>query len=360
MKTKQKTLITLLLALGSMTWAFSYAALNTWGWDQRTLQVNEIAPVSCDNQKKLYLDEDNDNDTRADKSFFMNNNLMITTAPTQPYNAVHIYRDNTNNSTRVLYFRPYTDMLYKLNSLGFPSTIDASTFWRASYILPYQQPARGIATNPNKIVAEKPYDNDINKKTIWFVFWYQLLTANGFSGSAALPYYQYHAVPDISYFLDSSVTLTTITPNTQRKWNNQLRSLTWCMNFNLYRCGDGIVSSHITGQWLASFTGEICDDGELNGTQWYCNDTCSGTWGFFCGDEIINDGSSTTVVLSGNGLYYGPTYYSWTELIFETCDDGNDPNDPDGMFNQDGTGQFCSSICFDNFTEAFVEVFINE
>lgn len=51
---------------------------------------------------------------------------------------------------------------------------------------------------------------------------------------------------------------------------------------------------------------------------------------------------------------------SGNDEMFETCDDGNDPNDPDGLFNQDGMDMFCSSICFDNFTEAFVEVFINE
>jgi len=98
--------------------------LNISGRESRTYPVNEIAPVSCDNnQQKIYLDEDNDNDELVDKAFFMNNNIIINTAPTQSYNAVSIFRDNSVG-TRILYFRPYTDMLYKLNSLGYPSAID--------------------------------------------------------------------------------------------------------------------------------------------------------------------------------------------------------------------------------------------
>lgn len=359
MGTKQKTVLTLLIGLSSLIWGFSYAALNTSGRESRTYPVNEITPVSCDNnQKKIYLDEDNDNDELVDKAFFMNNNIRVDTAPTQSYNAVSIFRDNSVG-TRILYFRPYADMLYKLNSLGYPSAIDWSTFWRGSKVFPYQQPVRGTATNPNMIVLEKPYDNNTGKNTVWFVFWYQMLTAKWFDNGVDLTY-QYHAVPDISYFFDSLATLTTISPNTKRTWYTDLWTLTGCTNFKLHRCGDGKVDTYITGQRAMPFTGEVCDDGALNGTQSHCNATCSGTWGFYCGDEIINDGSSETVILSGNGLYYGPTYYSGTELVFETCDDGNDPNDPDGMYNLDGETMFCSSICFDNFTEAFVEVFINE
>lgn len=277
MNKNQKTFLTLVLALSSLIWGVSYAALNTSWWQDRTYPVNEITAVSCDNQKKVYLDEDNDNDELMDKAFFMNNNIRINTAPTQSYNAVSIFRDNSIG-TRILYFRPYTDMIYKLNSLGYPSTIDWSTFWRWSKVFPYQQPVRGTATNPNKIVTEKPYDNNTGKNTVWFVFWYQLLTAKWFD-SGIDSTYQFHAVPDISYFFDNLAALTTIVPNTKRTWYNELRTLTGCMNFKLNRCGDGKIDTYATGQWLTTFTWETCDDGDLNGTPGHCKTDCTGLEG---------------------------------------------------------------------------------
>jgi len=58
------------------------------------------------------------------------------------------------------------------------------------------------------------------------------------------------------------------------------------------------------------FTGEICDDGALNGTPGKCPLGCgNAATAFSCGDNIINDGSVTTVTTSGS-LMYGPTYMS--------------------------------------------------
>lgn len=363
MKTKTQLLILTLLIVISACVNFSYAIMDTWRV-YYTLPIEGLYDVpSCANTSKLYLNQDNDNDTLQDYYVYLNSNFVYPYAPTHNYNAIQILRTapSGNQYSRVKYYRPMSNMLYKVNKDTLViSNFDDNTFWRPSRVLPYNIPVRGIATTPNRIVFERPSDNNASKNTIWFVYHYEYVKAGGFSSNGGTSQYFYVQVPSMSYLDNAGLTLTYLQPDDTRSWIADLKIGEVCQNFELHRCGDGTTDTYSSSRGNI-FSGEVCDDGALNGTQDHCNNTCSGMWGFYCGDEIINDGSSETVTLSWvNGLYYGPTYYSWTELVFETCDNGDDPNDPDGEFNQDGTWQFCSANCFDNFTEAFVEVFINE
>lgn len=352
MNKNQKPIVISLLLIASFVWCFGYAQLNTNWWDNRTFPVNEVTPQYCENEKNIYLDEDNDEDGLADKWFFMNNNLYISTKP-EAYSAASIWR-NTTSGTRVLFFRPYSNMIYKLNSLWYPSPLDGSTFWRGSFVFPYQKAVRGIATNPNKIVLEQPHNNNTGQDTVGFVFLYKLFLATRFDGNTLEPSYQYHAIPDTSYYLDSLAVLTTLQPNTKRIFSPTVHTITGCMNIKIARCGDGKISTYQTGRRLLPFTGEVCDDGPLNGTPWYCNATCSGTGLDIgrCGDEIIQEPWTTP--------YIDPISWASDGMSFEECDDGDEEWDTDGLLNGDDPAQnFCSSICLPTFAEEFTEEFVD-
>ena len=64
-------------------------------------------------------------------------------------------------------------MLYKVTENNTPGLLDNSTFYRASRVFPYNTPVRGIATTPNKVVFEKPSDNDPSKKTFSIIYAYK-------------------------------------------------------------------------------------------------------------------------------------------------------------------------------------------
>ncbi len=328
------------------------------------LPVEQIysVPTSCESPTNIYLNEDNDGDTLPDYYLFLNSNFIYPYSPVNQYSAVQILREYGGTEySKVKYYRPMANMLYKVNKTTLiTGDIDDMTFWRPSRVFPYNVPVRGIASNPNRIVFEQPSDNNASKNKVAFVYHYKYYINNGkLNGTSNYTYIQ---VPSLGYMSDANLSLTYLSPNNTRNWINPVLTKESCQQFKLSRCGDGTIDAYTeTGNranvW--GFTGELCDDGTNNGKPGYCDTTCW-AWGwFYCGDEIINDGSSDTVYESG-GVLYGPTYYSGTELIFETCDDGNDPNDPDGLYNLDWDTMFCSSICFDNFQETFVEVFINE
>lgn len=64
-------------------------------------------------------------------------------------------------------------MLYKVDGNNVVGALDNNTFWRASRVFPYNTPLRGIATTPNKVVFERPSDNDPNKNIVSVVYNYQ-------------------------------------------------------------------------------------------------------------------------------------------------------------------------------------------
>ena len=79
----------------------------------------------------------------------------------------------TSPGTKIQYYSPLPNMLYKINTANQASPLDSSTFWRASRVFPYNTPVRGIATTPNKVVFEKPADGDVNKNIVSFQYVYQ-------------------------------------------------------------------------------------------------------------------------------------------------------------------------------------------
>lgn len=359
---KTKTLVGIATARVISTLAiFWYAAAERSDYVLPTEQIYTLP--SCTTSGNIYLNEDNDGDTLPDYYLYLNNNFIYPYNPIDNYSAVQILRENAGTYySRVKYYRPMANMLYKVNKntlLTWP--IDNMTFRRPSRVFPFNTPIRWMASNPNRIVFERPSDNSPYKNTVAFTYHYEYVINNGYNNNQTSPYY-YIQVPSLGYMSDVGLSLTYLTPNKTRVRVPNLLTTEGCQTFKLSRCGDGTIDAYTeTGNranvW--GFTGELCDDGTNNGKPGYCDTTCW-AWGwFYCGDEIINDGSSDTVYESG-GVLYGPTYYSGTELIFEACDDGNDPNDPDGVYNLDWDTMFCSSICFDNFNETFVEVFINE
>lgn len=334
---------------------------------QNFLPVGTLSTMNfCSEVGKLYLDEDNDADGIPDYFLYLRNNFRLFAENPATYNAWQIFQfpdSNDVNNTKVFYYASNPNVLTKKDVTATTySALDNTTFKRASRVFPYNQRVRGIDTLNTKINFEKPITTGADK-TVSILYRYKY--------SRAIPptttptsSYRYNQVswPGDGSGLTSLNYINFSWPT--RTWH-AIETREDCKNYTMYRCGDGIKSTRTSNGWRvnSSFTGEVCDDGVNNGQAGYCNATCSGTWwgAFFCGDSIINDEpEGTAVYLSGDGQYHGPNYYSWTELMFETCDNGNDPNDPDGQFNQDGTGQFCSSICFDNFTEAFVEEFIND
>ena len=321
----------------------------------------------CSEEADMYLNEDNDEDELPDYFLYLRSNFRLFKESPVENNAGQILQfsdPNDQNNTRVFYYVPEPNILTKKDVTETTySAIDNTTFKRASWVFPYNQRVRGIDTLNTRVNFERPLTTG-ESTTVSILYRYKYTRAV-FPTTTPISPYRYNAVNSWNFSWLTSANYV------DRSWPTRSRSSVataeYCKNYTMHRCGDGIMDTYSSGgNWINEFTGEVCDDGELNGQAGYCNDTCTwtGAGGFFCGDEIINDGSSETVVLSWNGLYYGPTYMSGNEDFFETCDDGNDPADllpwGDGLINQDGIDMFCSSICFDNFTEAFVEVFINE
>jgi len=44
--------------------------------------------------------------------------------------------------------------------------LDNTTFWRASWVFPYNTPVRGIATTPNQVVFEQPSNNNTGENVV--------------------------------------------------------------------------------------------------------------------------------------------------------------------------------------------------
>jgi hypothetical protein len=350
MKTKTKILSTCIL-LASMLVSFGYAS-----WSDNLIPVEEMYnQVACTSTSKIYLNQDNDGDGLWDVFFYLNNNFMLEWT-INSYSAWQIMREHEGTTyTKVKYFTPLQNMLYKISSSNQIWPIDDYTFWRASWVFPYHTPIRWIATTPNKVIFEQPSDNDTTKNTISIVYDYRYKYAVGFDGTSVSSY-RYNQIPNMAYMGNTYVTLHQLLPwsdgNRKRSWSS-VRSLEACRNYNLNRCGDGTINTY-NSSWANQFTGEVCDDGPNNGLPWYCNATCSGTWSNIgrCGDEIIQEPGTTP--------YIDPVSLDPNGMSFEECDDGDEEGDTDGLLNgDDPAAHFCSSICLPTFAEEFTEEFVN-
>lgn len=308
-------------------------------------------PFSCSSVAKVYLNEDSDHDTIPDVYFYLNSNFILN-SPTNNYSAGQILRTAGGTVySEVKYYRPLANMIYKIDAVGTTWPLDDNTFRRASRVFPYNTPVRGIATTTNAIVFERPSDNDPNKNTVGFEYNYRYKYAVWFDGSSTSSYW-YNQVPSMSYLGNTNVTYQTLLPgsygNKKRLRSSWISSYNVCRDYHLHRCGDGTLDTY-DSSWSNQFTWEVCDDGALNGTPWHCDASCgNGTAAYFCGDSIVNDGSSTTEYTSG-GITYGPTYMSWGEEQIEQCDEWANNNDNYQV-------AWCSTYCENNLEpESFPE-----
>lgn len=121
----------------------------------------------------MYLNQDNDNDGKSDYYLYLNNNFILN-GTTNNYTAGQILMAAAGVTyTKVKYYTPQTTMLYKVDTNNTVMALDNSTFYRASWVFPYNTPLRGIATTPNKVIFEQPTDNDPNKNIVSFIYAYQ-------------------------------------------------------------------------------------------------------------------------------------------------------------------------------------------
>lgn len=103
-------------------------------------------------------------------------------------------------------------MIYKVNS-GVVGTIDNSTFYRASFVFPYNTPVRAIATVPNKIVFQAPSDNDAGKNIVSIQYNYQYVYATNVDATKTYAYW-YNQIPNLNYYANSGVNFITTIPGT--------------------------------------------------------------------------------------------------------------------------------------------------
>ena len=335
------------MTLGS----FSYAE-----WTDQVLPVQEMYDVvSCPSTSKVYLNQDNDADSIPDFSLYLNSNFILN-GNANTYTAGQILREaNGTQYTKVKYYTPLYNMLYKLSTGHVVWMIDDYTFWRASRVFPYNTPVRGIATTPNQVVFEQPSDNDVNKDTVSFLYDYKYKYANGFDGTSNSAY-RYNQVPSMNYLLNVGLTWITTLPGSEGNRKRSWSAVQWitdtttiCRNYELHRCGNGIIDSWSNG-YVSLFTWEVCDDGPNNGQPWYC--------ALGCGNAAATERCGDNVIQPAGSFYNGDT----NNMSFEDCDDGDLTWDNgDGLVNgDDPQANFCTSICLTPFVEAFTEEFVNQ
>jgi len=338
--------------------AIFFATKSSAQWSANTVAVN-FANVSTSQcySTELYLYKDYDADGLADFGAYLNTNLMASGQMTNGYEAWRVSQPNSSVTIKT----PLPNMIYKIFSGqsgdGSITGIDNTTFWRSSYVFPYNTPVRLFSTVPNLITFEQPSDGVTGKNAVTIQYNYAYRYATGVDTSQVWPY-RYNRIPDINYYGNTQVRLTTganrggTYGDSKRFRSSSLTTKSSCRNMNLHRCGDGYIDS-TTGRMMTGgtfawvlfydtwFQAELCDDGALNWTLWYCDVNC-GRWGGRCWDEIINDGWTDA--------WHGPTYTSgWVEQ-FEECDFWDTLNGSD----------MCTSDCAFPVIDQAVDEAVNE
>ncbi|MEI7919540.1 MAG: hypothetical protein WCH65_05060 [bacterium] len=244
---RNQHLLAALLLIASMTLgSFGYAA-----WTDNVLPVQELYNgVSCPNVTKVYLNQDNDADGIPDFYLYLNSNFILKYNKIYNYSAGQILREAAGTPyTTVQYYTPLPNMIYKVDSNNVAGAIDETTFWRASWVFPYNTPVRGVATTPNKVVFEQPADNDTGKNLISIVYDYRYKYSQGFDGNT-ISAYRYNQVASMGYMLNTGLNYFTTLPglegNRKRSWSSvqpALATTDICKNYELHRCGDGKVDT---------------------------------------------------------------------------------------------------------------------
>lgn len=315
-------------------------------------KVNSACSVKSD----MYLNQDNDADSIPDYYLYLRSNFRIPEQNPPTYHAVELSWNSNNpnniNSTRIYYYVSDTNVLSKRQWVtGTYTAIDNATFYKASWVFPYNQWVRGIDTNDISINFERPTTAWANN-IVSIIYSYKYETAVGFRYThPPTPTYWYNAVASwVDFHGLTPADYVNRSSSKERRWS-PIQSTETCKNYIMHRCGDGTIDTW-DATWMNVFTGETCDDGELNGTPGNCNLTCDGIWGWAerCGDEITQPAG---------------TYYNWApetpeNMSFEDCDRGDLTGDTDGDMNGDNPElNLCTSICLNPFVEAFTEEFIN-
>ncbi len=275
---------------------------NFWYADRidNILPIESMSNVnSCADMPKMYLNQDNDNDGRADYYLYLNSNFILN-GTVNDYSAGQILR--TDTPTKVKYYRPQTDMLYKVDVNNTAMALDNSTFYRASRVFPYNTPLRGIATTPNKVVFERPSDNDPNKNIVSFLYDYKYKYANGFDGTSTSAY-RYNQVPDMGY-MGNNPTYHDLLPWSQgnrKRGRSSVQSTSSCRNYELHRCGNGVVETH-DSSYLNTFTSEQCDGTAGVPAGYTCTSQC----------QLASQQADLSVTKTVNN----PTPAIWSNVIF--------------------------------------------
>lgn len=271
MKTR-KHLLALLIVVAVVTLgSFWYA-----DWIDNTLPIESMSSVnSCSDIGKMYLNQDNDNDGKSDYYLYLNNNFILN-GTTNNYTAGQILMAAAGVTyTKVKYYTPQTTMLYKVDTNNTVMALDNSTFYRASWVFPYNTPLRGIATTPNKVIFEQPTDNDPNKNIVSFIYAYQYKYAIWFDWTS-LSSYRYNQIPDMGYMGNNPTYVTTLPGsegNRKRAWS-AIQSISSCRNYELHRCGNGVVET-ANASYLNTFTSEQCDGTAGVPSGYTCTSSCT-------------------------------------------------------------------------------------
>ena len=302
------------------------ATLGTFWYADR---IDNILPIesmsnvnSCSSIGKMYLNQDNDADGKSDYFLYLNSNFILSWT-TNDYTAGQILMtDAWVTYSKVRYYKPLTDMLYKVDVNNTPAALDNSTFYRASRVFPYNTPLRGIATTPNKVVFERPTDNDPTKNIISIIYDYRYKYAVGFNGTSTSSYW-YNQIPDMGYMGNSPTYMTTLPwtyGNRKRSRSTDIPTSSSCRNYELHRCGNGIVETS-NSSYLNTFTSEQCD-----GTAWVpsgytCTNTCTlqavvvkptctlsvSSWSFALWTSIQNSWTISGTYTNSPQITYTPT-----------------------------------------------------
>ncbi len=272
MNVKKNLLATLIFFTSAVLGSFGYAA-----WTDNVLPIQNMTTVaSCPDTVKMYLNQDNDNDGKADYYLYLNSNFIVN-GNTNNYTAGQIlWNAGGVTYTQVGYYTPLADMLYKVDSNNTAWVLDNSTFWRASWVFPYNTPVRGIATTPNKVVFERPSDNDANKNIVSVVYKYQYKYAIGFDGNTNSTY-RYNQIPNMGYMDNVGLTYITILPwsdGNRKRSRSAVQNTSNCRNYELHRCGNGIVEN--SNNWyINQFTWEQCDGTAWVTSGYICTSSCT-------------------------------------------------------------------------------------
>lgn len=340
------------LLIGLSFISIGYAANELWC-------TQSMSPFSSCTSKYIYLNQDNNQNNLPDYSLVPKANYIYNTNSSQAYDLIQLM-----TWTNIEYYMSTGNMLYTKDGSGNLWVMDNTLFKLQSWAFEYKKPVRALSAF-RYVNIEVPSLTGITNPVVWFRYNYVLKKAIWYNWTTTSDY-RYRSVPSLDYFWEQEVQKIYLTNNTKRSRSSQFTTST-CINYNVQWCGDKKVSTH-TGYllnntfypvaiWVSTgFTQEVCDSTTTgwvactNWTAWCCNATCSwyGWANERCWDEKLQPAGS---------------YYNWDEnnMSFEECDDGDTEWDTDGVLNgDDPETHFCSSICLPTFTEAFVEVFINE